>query len=101
MPDANGRLSPAEIEHIDRWVKRHAGGGYPMCPVCRTQSWLVQGHVTQGAKHPITDQFAVLSDMAFPHVGVICFTCGYTMFFNAGLMGLYPRPAEGSENAAR
>ena len=103
MPDAQGRLSPAEIEFVTGWITRQAGGAPPNCPVCRSQSWAVLGQVTQGVvyPYPVSGQHPVLYDIAYPHVGVLCTTCGYTMFFNAGLMGLYPRPAAGSSNVLR
>lgn len=90
MPDTEGRLSPAETNHIILWIQQQAGGEMPLCPISGHQSWIVAPNVSQAIVFPAGTQ--VYADAPYPYVTVLCTACGYYMHFNAALMGLYPAP---------
>jgi hypothetical protein len=53
--------------------------------------WVVNEYVYQNIVFPVQPLItAAVSPMAWPVVEVVCAECGYTIYFNAGLIGLYP-----------
>lgn len=94
MPDANGHLSPVEIRAVLQWLtEKHGGVPYP-CPVSgHTEIWIVNEYVIQGIVFPV-QAGNVVSPMAWPVVQVACAACGYTLYLNAALIGLYPKPPQ-------
>ena len=96
MPDQAGRLSPAEIEHIQTYVARQSGGVMPACPVSSHRTWLVVPHVGQNIIYPVSVSGAVYPDAPYPFVMMICTGCGYMMLLNATMLGLYPQVGEGN-----
>jgi hypothetical protein len=89
MPDAEGRLSPAEITFIHGWVAQHNGGTMPACPVSKDQVWFVVPFVGQAVVYPAGTK--LFPDIAYPTVVLVCANCGYAMEFNAAIMGLFPQ----------
>ena len=93
MPDATGHLSPVEIRAVIDWLTLQHGSLY-VCPVSRHTEWAVNEYVYQQTIYPIQGPTAahVVSPLPWPVVQLACSGCGYTMFMNAGLMGLFPAP---------
>ena len=96
MPDAEGRLSPAEIAHVQQWMTNFAKG-IPVCPISNHQTWSVVDTVFQNIIYPATTQ--VIPPTAYPLVIVFCSGCGYAMNFSAAMLGLYPTPVTGGADA--
>ena len=91
MPDISGHLSSIEIAAIQQWMKdRHGGTPFP-CPVSRHTDWHINEYVYQNIVFPLQSQStSLISPLSWPVVQVVCGGCGYTIYFNAGLIGLYP-----------
>jgi len=73
--DQNGRLTPAEIAHVNARISQHN----PICPICKSQAW------------EMADQLAAAPAMNgggsfFAHVRLTS-PCGYTMFFDIMKLG--------------
>lgn len=91
MPDVHGHLSPVEIAAVHAWIRHHHGGLPFDCPVSGPTTWVVNEYVYQSIIYPVQAPITMsVSPMAWPVVQVVCTVCGYTMYFNAGLIGLYP-----------
>jgi hypothetical protein len=94
MPESDGRLTSAEkdsiIAKIDSlWTGSHS------CPVCGHTNWIIGDHLVQ----PITlaQGSLQLGGPGYPQVMLISSKCGYTMFFNAVVLGVVPsNKSEGS-----
>ena len=97
MPDPQGQLSPAEILHVQNWLRGFGNGNVPFCLICRSQLWSVANYVAQSMSYPAS-YAQIVSPIVYPYVIVICGRCGYTMFLNAMIMGLYPPPQQGTGN---
>lgn len=93
MPDAQGRLSPAEITHVLRWLIQSHGGVPYACPVSGHTDWIVHEYVTQSIIFPVqSNLFTSLSPNPVPVVQLICSGCGYVISLSAAWLGLYPEP---------
>lgn len=91
MPDARGHLSPVEITAVYNWIRDRHGGIAPPCPITGNPTWVVNEYIYQNIIYPVQPLIvASVSPMAWPVVQVVCSECGYTMYFNAGLIGLFP-----------
>lgn len=86
MPDQDGRLSHDEKEFAEGWLARKCKHDVS-CPVCGDGDWTLGDFVVAA---PI---FARKRDTvglaSYPSLIVACEGCGYTMFFNAALVGLF------------
>src|SRR3954468_10464924 len=92
MPDLMGRLSPAEIRAVHLWLYERHSGPYA-CPISgHTDMWSVSDYVLQSVIYPVGVAGATVSPSAWPVVQIACASCGYIMYFSAGVMGLYPAP---------
>lgn len=102
MPDAAGKLSPAEKQAIIASLTSH-GLPPPKCPICGRDDWGIADYVTQ----PVTIDGSgkpSLTTFGMPNVAVISASCGYTMYVNAftiGLLGSQPSAAAAQKPKAR
>lgn len=78
------RLSQTDKERIivllnDRWR------GIKLCPISGHNDWVVNDHLV----HPPTWHRGafVLGGPTYPHVLLTCRQCGYSLFFNALIIG--------------
>lgn len=101
MPDGEGRLSPAEINHVLSWLQTMTPAqGFPVCPISNHQDWYVVETVLQAIVYPIGPR-RMLPELTYPFVMVVCKGCGYTLQFNATLMGLYPKNVEAGDYGSK
>lgn len=54
----------------------------PRCPICDSHSWLLARDIVQ------LEQYRPIDNGVYPVAKVHCKTCGYTMFFDAVVVGL-------------
>jgi len=87
MPDNTGRLSEDEIKKIDEWFKAKWNPSYA-CPISGHTSWQIGEHLVVPPSLGATG--IALSGPVYPQVMVLCSGCGFTLFFNAVLMGIWP-----------
>jgi hypothetical protein len=89
MPDASGKLTAEEKSKVQGWLGRH---GWPnnlrgLCPICGKGGWVIAEHLVQpmslGGNRALN-----IGGIGYPQVMVISESCGYTMYFNAVLIGL-------------
>ncbi len=96
MPDQTGRLSPVEKIAVLNHIKAKHGELLP-CPIHPTiaAAWVVNEYVQQNIVFPVQNTMTTLSVVPlgwpWPYVVVACGHCGYTMHFNAALIGLFPQ----------
>jgi len=87
-----GVLSSAEKAKIDAWLKEK-WQGQALCPVSKDVKWLIADHLVQPLS--IIAGGLAIGGGGYPQAMVICATCGFTMYFNAVLIGLMPTTDEG------
>jgi predicted nucleic-acid-binding Zn-ribbon protein len=87
MPDDNGKLSPEEKKKITDWLQKRWKES-PKCPISGDDDWAIGDH----AITPVImgKQGGIFGDVGYPHIMLICKTCGYTILFNAVMMGIFP-----------
>lgn len=91
MPDANSKLSPADLAAINGFLASKIPGGWT-CPYCRSKTYWVGVHVKQTALYPSPQTSARVPPQTWPFVEIICTTCNHVALFATGMMGLYPKP---------
>jgi hypothetical protein len=87
MPDSQGVLTPEERVKVSEWLKVH--WKQPLiCPVSGHNEWALADHVVQ----PLINSGAgiMLGGSSYPQVMVVCRGCGYTVYFNAIMIGIFP-----------
>src|SRR2546425_13340153 len=88
MPDNDGKLTEEEKQRILNWTKEH-WKGQVNCPICASPNWIIGDHVVL----PITlgkDSNLMLGGPGYPQVMLVSQPCGYTIFFNAVVIGIAP-----------
>ncbi len=69
------------------------------CPICKAYQWLVPDYIYEVPEvrfHPSSRKMKMT-----PLVELICGNCGYTIFFNAILAGIYKDDMKASDEARR
>lgn len=94
---ADHSLTPDQRRITEAWVKEHWAGS-KACPICTQSKWSIAEHVVQPVTHSPIGALNLGGGPAYPAVPMICNTCGYTVYFNAVIMGLFA-PAKEAENA--
>jgi len=87
VPDEAGKLTVEEKTRAAEWINQH-WHGTKQCPICHQTVWNIADHVVQ----PITvgqGGGLMLGGIGYPQIQVVS-VCGYTMYFNAVMMGLFP-----------
>ncbi len=87
MANQDGTLTDAEKQAIIKWMLEHEKQGMPPhCAFCRTNKWTVGDHIIDS---PVRiPGSVVLGGTVYSHVMLICSHCGFTMMFNAVVMGI-------------
>lgn len=85
MPDSFGKLTPQEKEKATNWVNTR-WATKSTCPICATRKWVVGDYLVQ--VNIYGPAAFIPSAPVFPHAQVFCGTCGYTIFFNAVMIGI-------------
>jgi hypothetical protein len=85
MPDALGKLSAEEMAKMDAWFKQH-WTQQVLCPVCGSGSWTKNDYLGHAMAQPASILKPGVPTTPFVMVHS---PCGYVMFFNAVLMGLW------------
>jgi predicted nucleic-acid-binding Zn-ribbon protein len=75
----------AEKQRTLDWINQKWVGD-KQCPICRAQSWAVEGVVELRPYHG--GALVMGGSGTYPLAQVICANCGYTHFFNAVLSGV-------------
>jgi len=67
------------------------------CPICRTRLWNMGDMVEIPLRPQATGLHTGIEPrQAFLYMPVMCTNCGYTMFFNIGVLNEKPDPSEAS-----
>ncbi len=76
-------MTEVEINNfILKWVREKWKDG--KCPICKSTNWFPEGRITEILQSKTYSE----DPSSYPSVHVICYTCGYTMTFNAIIMGI-------------
>ena len=87
MPDEQSRLTAADQIAVNTWLRAHWTQGFK-CPVSGHENWVVGDYVVQSPLMSPTTGFPV-PGLTYPFVPVFCGACGYTLFFNAVMIGIW------------
>lgn len=90
MADDPKALTNEQKELVRVWVEKHWTQSRN-CPICGSLHWLGPQYVVQPLTHVPMGQIQFGGGPGYPLVLVICQTCGYTMAFNAIMVGLFPK----------
>lgn len=91
-------LSAAQREHLWNWVVRHVGGN-PVCPICKSENWVVAEDLVAPVRMSPKGGYH-FGGGAYPMAQLISVECGYTMVFNAVVVGLIePKPVAAARDA--
>jgi hypothetical protein len=83
--DDEKRLTSQEKDQITSFLAEKRGGPPPACTFCGVTKWVVSDHLVTPKIHPSGFLFGGPS---YPSVLLVCANCGYTMTFNAVVVGL-------------
>lgn len=89
MPDVDGKLTPEERAKVEAWLEKQDWFREGKCPICGDDHWAVGDHIVQ----PIRFGPMAFGGPSYPQVMLISNKCGYTLYFNAVIMGLLPAAA--------
>ena len=87
MPDVSGQLSQGEKERIVVWLKGQWSQD-DRCPVSGGTNWIILDHLVHPPPYANAGRGMNLGGPKYPQVMVACKDCGYTMYFNAVLIGI-------------
>jgi hypothetical protein len=68
---------------VEKWLREQWPS--PRCPISGHTTWIIGDHYVQPIPYPMP---VPTTGAGYPMVMLICNGCGYTMHFNAVLMGL-------------
>jgi hypothetical protein len=88
MPDANGKITPAEMLKVQAWFKEHWKGNV-VCPICGSDKWTILPDVVSTSPTPA--QPLNPNVPTYPFVMVQSQPCGYVLMFNAVSVGIWTR----------
>lgn len=60
------------------------------CPVCGNNQWIIPDELYE--IKPYQGGNMIVGGPSYVHVATICQNCGHTHLFNAGALGLLPKP---------
>lgn len=86
MPDPDGRLSHDEREFAELWLAEKSRHDV-LCPICGEGNWTLGDFVV--AAPIFAPKRYSIGLASYPSLIVACEDCGYTMFFNAAIVGLF------------
>jgi hypothetical protein len=89
MPDSGGKLNELEKADLRIKIDKIWTGSAKNCPICGSNKWFLGDHVVES---PIINQeFRGFGSTAYPAVLLISELCGYTIYFNAVILGVTSR----------
>ena len=80
--------SPSNMEKVDQiraWLDEH-WKGRKTCPICSNAQWMTDDII--GKVEQFHPEGKLVADSAYPLVVITCVTCGYSLLFNAAVIGL-------------
>lgn len=86
MPDANGKLSPQDVEKVRNWLRDHWKNW--ACPFSHDTNWELGGSLAQAPL--FSSGNIVVGGPVYPYVVISCSSCGYTVLINAIKIGILP-----------
>lgn len=98
MPDEDGKLSQKEEEIISDWIREKTKEKTLFCQVCGSNSWGLEKYAV--APTILRKSLVLGGGSLYPYVMLTCNTCGYTLYFNAVTIGLFP-PAEEEKSGGK
>ena len=84
MPDYHGRFSDDEKSVISDWLAKNWTRNRT-CPISGHNQWTFADYLVTA---PVHSGMSYLGGPSYPAVLVTCDNCGYTMLFNAVIMGI-------------
>lgn len=91
MPDANGKLTPADKQKVVDWLNKK--GKTANCPVCQANSWMVGDDLINAML--FAGNNVIIGGPTYPMAILVCTNCAYTRHFMAVPIGLLPGGEEG------
>ncbi len=85
MPDAQGKLSSEDKEKIQKWLKEKWKASN-LCPISQDNKWIINDYVTTPMN--FGGGGMIVGGQVTPQIMMICASCGYTLYFNAMVMGI-------------
>ena len=67
-----------------------------ICPVCKAQQWVIPDFIYE--VHEVRPRNVRMTKMT-PLIEIICGSCGYTIFLNAFVSGIYEEDMKASNEA--
>jgi len=106
MPDKEGRLTSEEKGRVVTRLQATWAGDAQKCPICGNPHWIISDHIVQ----PVTlgaGNSVMLGGVGYPQIMMISAGCGYTLYFNAVMLGIIapanpegmPLPSAGGTDA--
>ena len=96
MPDQNGVLSDKEKDQAIAWLKER---WTKSCPACDRREFSIGEHVVHTPIH--FGGALKFGGPMYPQLAVVCKNCGYTLLFNAVLMGIIESKEEIKEESEK
>ena len=87
MPDQSGKLTDAEKEQVLRLLMPRGIYGGVECPICKGKDWIIADHFVQTTTLG-PNNTAQFGGVSYPFAMAISTKCGYTLFFNAVMLGI-------------
>ena len=86
MPEKDGKLSEAEQQLAQKWVKERWKNW--ACPFSGDTDWDLGPHVVES--RPFSGGGIKVGGPVYPHLVLTCRGCGYTVLINAMKVGIFP-----------
>ncbi len=87
MTPEGQNITLLDREKAEEWLTSQ-WSGLKECPICQQNIWNMPNELVSVNEYRGAGVMALGSTASFPFVMVVCSFCGYTMFFNAVVMGL-------------
>lgn len=85
MPNSDGRLTEEDHQKAQEWLRLHWTRNR-ICPMSDHNAWEIGAQVV--AAPPFAGRAMTQKGIVYPTIPVTCSVCGYTLYFNAVVMGI-------------
>jgi hypothetical protein len=92
VPGSDGKLSEEEHIRCVDWINERATSPTDACQVCGDPENGVSEYLWRVSSPPMGSQQRII-----PLVLTSCYNCGFTRFFNASVIGLFPQVEQSEE----
>jgi hypothetical protein len=99
VAETAGKLNQEQKDRVIDWFNKKWTARSKDCPICTTNGWELSEYVVQPVTQSPVGQMNLGGAPAYPAVLLICKTCGYTMAFNAVMIGLFAKTTEAADVA--